>query len=86
MPLVATALAETALEAHELGLGNLQRYVETYRPSPEGIVVEDYAVVVPSSLEPGDYTLRVGLQDPFHRGDETAFQGEAVNLAVVQIR
>jgi hypothetical protein len=57
---IATTLGDP-LEVHELGFGNLQRYVETFHPDPDASVVEDYTLVVPSSLSPGAQILRVGL-------------------------
>jgi hypothetical protein len=74
--LIATSLGDTALEAHDLGLGNLQRYAEEYRPPRQGLVVEDYLVVVPSHTPLGSQTLSVGLQRPFRFGEEA--QGEEV--------
>jgi hypothetical protein len=85
-PLIATALGETPLETHELGLGNLTRYIQQFQPSPDGIVVEDYEVVVPSLLQSGDYTLRVGLQQPFRLVDGADSQAQALELITVQIR
>ncbi len=60
--LIATNLGETTVETHELGLGNLARYRETVRPSPDDLVIETYSVVVPSTLPPGEYDLTVGLE------------------------
>jgi len=68
--LIATSLGDTALEAHDLGLGNLQRYVGEHHPPPQSIVVEDYLVVVPSHTPPGPQTLSVSLQRPFRFGEE----------------
>ena len=86
LPLVATALGETLLETHQLGLGNLPRYVQEFDPPRDGVVVEHYAVVVPSLVEPGDYTLRVGLQDPFQPGGEPGVQSQALELTTIQVR
>ena len=61
--LVGTALGDVPLEAHNLGLGNLGRYIAEVQPPRSGMVVEEYAVVVPSSLEPGEYDLKVGAVD-----------------------
>ncbi len=59
--LIETRLGELGLERHELGFGNLQRYLQAVRPPKNGIIVETYAVVVPSTMEPGSVTLQVGL-------------------------
>ena len=56
---VGTALGDTLLEAHPLGMGNLERYVETFHPPRDGVVVEDYRVVIPSGMESGDLPLEV---------------------------
>jgi len=61
--LVGTALDDVPLEVHDLGFGNLPRYVAETSPPRSGIVVEEYAVVVPSSLESAAYELRVGVVD-----------------------
>ena len=82
--LIATSLGDTALEAHDLGLGNLQRYVEEYRPPRQGIVVEDYLVVVPSHTPLGSQTLSVSLQKPF-RFEEEAEVAEVVELTEVVV-
>ena len=86
LPFIATALGETPLEAHELGLGNLARYVQEFHPPRDGIVVEDYGIVVPSLVGPGDYSLRIGLLEPFHPGDGTAFQSQSLELTVVHVK
>jgi hypothetical protein len=62
--LVNTALGEDTLEAHALGFGNLQRYVREMAPPKDGVVVEDYLLVVPSDTPPGSWPLRVGLVAP----------------------
>jgi len=75
--LVGTWLGETPLETHELGLGNLARYVREVRPLRNGIVVEDYWVVLPSTLAPGEYPLEVGLVAAPRAADQ---EGEADRL------
>jgi len=82
--LIATSLGDTALEAHDLGLGNLQRYVEEYRPPRQGIVVEDYLLVVPSHTPLGSQTLSVSLQRPFRFGEE-AEVSEVIKLTQVVV-
>lgn len=85
LPLIATGLGDTPLEAHELGLGNLARYAQEFHPPRDSAIVEDYTVVVPSLLAQGDYTLRVGLLEPFRPGGEPVFQGQALELAVIHV-
>jgi hypothetical protein len=58
-PLAATMLGETTLEAHQLGLGNAARYAQSTGIRPGATLVEDYWVVIPSTLAPGDYPLIV---------------------------
>ena len=59
---VATTLGEGSFpEVHELGFGNLERYQRELGPVPDGIVVEEYDLVVLSSTPAGRQTLRVGL-------------------------
>ena len=73
--LIATALGETQLEAHELGLGNLGRYAEAVgQPEMNSIIVEDYWLVIPSTVASGEQALRVGVLElrPGPRGEPTA--------------
>jgi len=63
--LLATALGEVQLETHELGFGNLRRYVEEAGPLKPGcILVEDYWLVIPSTISSGEIDLRMGVLDP----------------------
>jgi hypothetical protein len=82
--LIATSLGDTALEAHDLGLGNLQRYAEEYHPPRQGIVVEDYLLVVPSHTPLGSQTLSVGLQERFRFGGEAEVE-EVIELTEVVV-
>jgi hypothetical protein len=59
--LVVTAINGEYLERHGLGFGNLQRYVEEFRPERDSVVVEDYWVVVPSTADLGQVVLQVGV-------------------------
>ncbi|MEJ2211828.1 MAG: hypothetical protein P8129_22715, partial [Anaerolineae bacterium] len=80
--LVGTWLGETSLEAHELGLGNLARYVREVRPLGSGVVVEDYWAVLPSTLAPGDHPLEVGLVAPLGGGPG---EGERLRVGTVAV-
>lgn len=85
--LIVTSLGDMSLESHELGLGNLARYVQEVRPPRNGIIVEDYWVVVPSTLEPGDYPLQIRLQSPLPPWVEGAPPaGEHIELGRVIIQ
>ncbi len=59
--LIATFLGETPLETHSLGLGNLERYLQEVRPLGDGVLVEEYRLVVPADAAAGPWPLRVGL-------------------------
>jgi hypothetical protein len=84
--LIATALGEIPLESHQLGLGNLARYVQEVRPLRNGVVVEDYAIVIPSTVEPGQYPLQINLQSQLPRWAETPSPTEnRVVLATITI-
>jgi hypothetical protein len=62
---IQTSLGGSPLESHPLGLGNLSRDRETSRSLSEGLLREDYWVVVPSTTEPGLHplTIRWGAMD-----------------------
>jgi hypothetical protein len=61
---VVTAIDGAYLERHELGFGNLERYVQEFGPVRDSVVVEDYWLVVPSTVEPGECVLQVGTTSP----------------------
>lgn len=82
--LVGTALDGEVLEVHELGLGNLTRYVQTFRPPQDGVVVEDYRVVVPSQTAPGAVSLEVVAVNRF--GAEGAQVVERLPLQSVTVQ
>lgn len=60
-PIVTTVGNSPFREVHELGFGNLERYVREFKPPRDGVVVEKYNLVIPSSTEPGEHMLKVGL-------------------------
>lgn len=51
------------LESHPLGLGNLERLIQEVRPPSDGIVVEDYQIVIPSHTPPGSLKLEVRVTE-----------------------
>jgi len=63
-----------------LGLGNLSRYMQEFRPPRDAIIVEDYLLVVPSQMPLGLHTLKVGLMRPLQPG-----QGDQYNREVLEI-
>jgi hypothetical protein len=62
-PQVETKVGDTRyFEAHQLGFGNLSRYIQTYgQPSTGSLLVEDYDLVVLSSLGSGTQPFYVRL-------------------------
>jgi hypothetical protein len=73
--LVSTLLDSVPLETHEPGMGNLPRYVQEFHPPRDGVLVEEYRVVVPSTTETGSATLAVGVGFPFRLlGGETEWE------------
>jgi hypothetical protein len=87
---IATSLGNSLLEKHELGLGNLQRYMAEIQPNRKDAVVESYAVVVPATVTPGDYPLTVSLQSrwPTLPVDSTpaSQSNEVINLTIITIK
>jgi len=61
LPQIATMLDDTPLESHQLGLGNLERYVQQFGAVPNGMIVEEYWIVVPSTMAAEQRLLQVGL-------------------------
>jgi hypothetical protein len=59
---IVTSLGDLLLEKHELGLGNLPRYVADLQPNRNDAIIESYAIVVPATVTPGDYPLTISLQ------------------------
>jgi hypothetical protein len=64
---VQTYLGELQLETHELGFGNLARYHAEVQPITGQVIVEDYWLVIPSTTEPGEHMLEVGLTNGVER-------------------
>jgi hypothetical protein len=59
---VMTRLGEELLETHTLGFGNLDRYQEEIGPLFGNTIVEDYSIVIPSTISAGMYPLTIGIQ------------------------
>jgi hypothetical protein len=86
--LIVTSLGDTALESHQLGLGNLARYAREVGLPDDSLVVEEYWVVIPSTVAPGDYPLRASLQSPLPRwaeGGSSPADKESIELGQVSI-
>lgn len=58
--LVATFLGDEIVEVHSLGFGNLERYGQELNPFGDLILKEEFMLVVPSWLSPGEWPLKVG--------------------------
>jgi hypothetical protein len=64
LPRVSVSLGNTLLESHQYGFGNLARYLQTVDTVPENsVVLEDYSVVIPSTLSPGEYNLTISIEN-----------------------
>lgn len=59
---VQTILRDQVLETHTLGFGNLERYAREIGSIQGQTIVENYAIVIPSTVEEGDYPLMVQIQ------------------------
>ena len=59
---VTLRLGSQVLEQHEVGFGLLSRYVREVGIGPGEWIVDRYAVVIPSSVPPGRYTLTLSPQ------------------------
>jgi hypothetical protein len=79
-PLVVTAIDGVQVERHQLGFGNLEKYVEEFRPPRDSVVVEDYWLVVPSNTRMGDVVLQVGTASPLPSEDM-----HLVDLATLEV-
>jgi hypothetical protein len=64
--LMGILLDDLPLETHEPGMGNLHRYIQEFHPPRDGVLVEDYRVVVPRTTDSGTVSLAVGVGSPFH--------------------
>ena len=84
--LIATGLGDEQLEAHPLGLGNLPRYRQEFRPPQDAMIVEDYLLVVPSQTPLGLHTLRVALQQPLRAGQGGRSGGEVLEIGEVLVK
>ncbi len=59
---VGTTVGDTPYaEAHDLGFGILSRYLQSNQPAAGSALVEEYDLVVLSSLQPGDHPFSITL-------------------------
>lgn len=61
--LVSTQIDNVTLETHDLGFGNLPRYVRENRLPREPIIVEEFDLVIPSYLKKGEHIFKIGLAE-----------------------
>jgi hypothetical protein len=62
-PAASVGLDGTPLERHEVGFGNLVRYQAEIGPVAGRIVMEDYWLVIPSTVTDGEHLLTIGVGD-----------------------
>jgi hypothetical protein len=79
---VVTAIDGVQLERHELGFGNLARYAGGSSPQMDSIVVEDYWLVMPSTLDLGARVFQVGVTTSLAGAEEEA---ELLDLATLDV-
>ncbi|MBI5301908.1 MAG: DUF2723 domain-containing protein [Chloroflexi bacterium] len=60
---ISTRVDGTTLETHDLGFGNLARYVRENRVPRDGVIVEEYDLVIPSYLKRGAHRLQIGTAE-----------------------
>jgi len=83
--MVGTRLGNTSLETHTPGFGNLTRYVREQKPPRDGVLVEDYWVVIPSTIPPGLYPLSIGIVEPSGLGQSQAKWLDSAEITVVRV-
>jgi hypothetical protein len=62
-PTASVGLDAIPLERHEIGFGNLARYQAEIGPVAGRVVVEDYWLVIPSTIAEGEHSLTIGIED-----------------------
>jgi hypothetical protein len=70
-------------ETHTLGFGLIRRYQQERRLAPGDVIVEDYDLVVMSSLPKGEHTLRLATCDFGTFGAKTEEWLELAEIRVV---
>ncbi len=80
--LISTRVDDLTLETHDLGFGNLPRYLREMRVPRAPIVVEEYDLVLPSHLKKGAHAFRIGLAEFSPTGIEMRW----VEVGSVQVR
>jgi hypothetical protein len=78
---VGTKVGDTPYaEAHDLGFGMLTRALQSTRPTSGSALVEEYDLVVLSSLRPGDHTFSITLTSGL------GVQPQWVDVGTIQVR
>lgn len=62
-PTVSVGVDSIPLERHEIGFGNLVRYEAEIGPVAGRVVMENYWLVIPSTLAEGEHSLTIGIRD-----------------------
>jgi hypothetical protein len=79
--LLATRVDDLTLETHDLGFGHLARYARENRVARDGIVVEEYDLVIPSHLK-GAHAFKIGLT----QFTATGVSMEWVNVGMIGVK
>ena len=83
-PRLATLLDGSVLETHQLGLGNLTRYIDEFGANAGNVIVEDYWLVIPSTWSESESTLQVSLAVAPLAGEEST-NSMVIDLATLHI-
>jgi len=59
---IGTYLGDQALETHDIGFGNLERYQAEVGPVQGRIIMEDYWLVIPSTTPAGSHALTLRVE------------------------
>jgi hypothetical protein len=85
LPIVRTYLDNTVLESHQLGLGNLTRYLNQFSPERSDYIQEDYAIVIPSTIQRGSFNFRLSLLSGYRPGMDLT-EGSSLDLGSIEIK
>ena len=79
---VTLRLGSLVLEQHEVGFSLLPRYVREVGIGPGELIVDRYAVVIPSTVQPGRYTLTLS---PQAGQSQAVLSSASASLGVVEV-
>ena len=84
LPIVTTFLDNIPLESHQLGLGNLARFASLFPPDQMDYLQESYAIVIPSTIQGGGFSLNLALVSGYQPGADLK-EVPKLDLGVIQI-